>query len=282
MRSGFDCHLRVRADECDSLGHVNNAVYIRYLQQATFDALATVDEDAFWCARKLAIQYHAPAPYGGELSVATWVIDADDSLVVSGHRVTERGKTAPVVSARIEWDCRDRSAWHPRRVPEDCIALAAADVRAPVKPFTPPSDNGAQPFRWRHRVRRYELDVTNRVGIAVYFNWLEEATFRAARMAGWPPERMRAENFVTLQYRHDAELLDGASLGEEIDIVSRLINVRRIRGTWVHEIVRPVTDTVLMRDYSTGAFLDWDGNIKPAPSAMMEALVQGEPAGTSG
>ncbi len=60
----------------------------------------------------------------------------------------------------------------------------------------------------------------------------------------------------------------------------RLISVRRIRGTWIHEIVRPVTSTLLMRDYSTGAFLDWEGRIKPAPNAMMEALVQGEPADT--
>ena len=30
-----------------------------------------------------------------------------------------------------------------------------------------------------------------------------------------------------------------------------------------------------MRDYSTGAVLDWKGKIKPAPTAMMEALVTG-------
>ncbi len=108
MASAFDYRLRVRADECDSLGHVNNAVYIRHLQQATFDALGTVNEDIFWNARRLAVQYHAPARYGDELSVATWVIDADDSLVVSGHEVTGSGKAEPVVSARIEWDCLDR------------------------------------------------------------------------------------------------------------------------------------------------------------------------------
>ncbi len=210
------------------------------------------------------------------------VIDADDSLVVSGHEVMLRGKIAPVVSARIEWVCHDHSAGRPRGVPEGCIALANPDMPLPLKPFAPTPDNGAHPFYWRHRVRLYELDVTSRVGTAVYFNWLEEATFWAANVVGWPLERMKDEDFITFQYRHDAELFEGASQGDEIEIVSRLINVKPIRGTWVHEIFRPATKTLLMRDYSTGAFLDWKGKIKPAPNAMMTALVQGELAQTNG
>lgn len=282
MGSVFEYPFRVRTDECDSLGHVNNAVYIRHLQQATIDALGSVDEDTFWNARKLAIQYHAPVRYGDELRIATWVIDADESLVVSGHEVTLRGKIAPVVSARIEWVCRDYSAGRPRRVPESCIALAEAQVSAPLKPFVPPRDNGAHPFRWRHRVRRYELDVTDRVATAVYFNWLEEATVWAANVVGWPIERMKDEDSITFQYRHDAEFFEGASHGDEIEIVSRLISVKPIRGTWVHEVFRPLTETLLMRDYSTGAFVDLKGKIKPAPAAMMEALVHGELAQTNG
>ncbi len=282
MGSVFEYPFRARTDECDSLGHVNNAVYLRHLQQATFDALRSVDEDTFWNTRKLAIQYHAPVRYGDEVRIATWVIDADHSLVVSGHEVTLRGKIAPVVSARIEWVCRDHSAGRPRRVPASCIALAEAHVPAPLKPFVTPRDNGARPFRWRHRVRRYELDVTDRVATAVYFNWLEEATYQAADVVGWSLERMKDEDFITFQYRHDAEFFESASQGDEIEIVSRLISVKPIRGTWVHEVFRPVTETLLMRDYSTGAFLDWKGKIKPAPNAMMTALVQGELAQTNG
>jgi hypothetical protein len=48
-------------------------------------------------------------------------------------------------------------------------------------------------------------------------------------------------------------------------------------GTWLHEIYRVATNTLLMRDYSTGVFLDWQGNIRAAPQAMIEAVLQGEP-----
>ncbi len=64
---------------------------------------------------------------------------------------------------------------------------------------------------------------------------------------------------------------------DEIEIVSRLIEVRRVRGTWIHEVFLRTTNALLMRDYSTGAFLDWRGYIKAAPTDMMEALLLGEP-----
>jgi len=48
-------------------------------------------------------------------------------------------------------------------------------------------------------VRRYEVDLSQGVNLAVYFNWLAEATFRTAHITGWTMERMRAENFITLQ-----------------------------------------------------------------------------------
>ncbi len=272
--------LRVRADECDSLGHVNNAVYIRHLQQATFDALSVLNTgEAFWNVRTLGIEYRAPAGYGDELAITTWVIDSDDRRLVCCYRVTRGGESGPVVSAQIEWDYRDRATQEPRPLPDTYIAPPEGNMTAPLKPWVAPGDNGAHPFRWRHHVRHYELDSTNRVGTAVYFNWLEEATFRAANVVGWSMQRMQADDFITFQYRHDAEFLTGASIEDEIEIVSRLIKVRRIRGTWIHEMFLSATNTLLMRDYSTGAFLDWKGNIKVAPAEMMEALVLGEPNG---
>src|SRR5712692_10590183 len=47
----------------------------------------------------------------------------------------------------------------------------------------------ARPFHWRRIVRHDELDMTAQVQMAAYFNWLEEAFFRAVRVAGWPLER---------------------------------------------------------------------------------------------
>ncbi len=86
---------------------------------------------------------------------------------------------------------------------------------------------------------------------------------------------MRASNFVTVQIRHDTEYFLPAVYGDEIEVVSRLYDLRRVRGTWLHEIHRAGTGELLVRNYSTGAFLDLQGRPAPAPQAMLDALLRG-------
>ena len=274
----FTDHVRVREYECDAYGHLNNAVYLQYLQQVTLDAMGTTNGGAaFWNVRRLAIEYQALARYGDVLQVTTWASEADESHVVRDFHVTSGAGRVPIVRAQIEWDYRDYATRSVRPVPEEQRqAGPTVEVPAPLKPFAPPGDNGSRPVRWRHIVPFYELDLTNRVGLAVYFQWLEAAFFSATGSAGWTIEKMRAEDFVSLQYRHDAEFFDAALDGDEIEIVSRLIEVRRVRGTWLHELYRVTTNTLIMRDYSTGAFLDWEGNVRAGPGEVLEALTRGE------
>ncbi len=274
----FTDHVQVREYECDAYGHLNNAVYLQYLQQVTLDAMGVVNAgEAFWNVRRLAVEYQAPARYGDVLQIATWVSEADASHVARGYHITSGAGRVPSVRAQIEWDYRDRAARSVRPVPEEQRAGLTVEAPASLKPFTVPRDNGARPFRWRHTVPFYELDLTNRVGLAVYFQWLEAAFFNATESAGWTVERMRAENFVSLQYRHDAEFFDAAVNGDKIEIVSRLIEIRRMRGMWLHEVYRAATNTLIMRDYSTGAFLDWEGNVRAGPMEVLAALTCGEP-----
>ena len=88
---------------------------------------------------------------------------------------------------------------------------------------------------------------------------------------------MLDHDLVILQYRHDAEFLADASLGQTVEIVSRLIEVKRVRGTWLHEVFAVSPRVLLMRDFSTGVFLDREGHIRAAVAPMMADLTRGEP-----
>jgi len=57
----FTHHLVVRFRDCDALGHVNNAVYLTYLEESRF---------AFWRASGLGRQAPDPAPADGDPSAA--------------------------------------------------------------------------------------------------------------------------------------------------------------------------------------------------------------------
>jgi acyl-CoA thioesterase FadM len=272
-------HLRVRTYECDSLGHVNNAVYIQYLLQATCDAYGIVHPYALpGRVRQLKIEYHTPTQYGDDLDITAWVVSQTLEGISLLYAITQLLSASPIVTAQIDWGLDPENAQPQRLWRDQATVEQARVVPMRLRSFVVPGENGALPFRWRHQVRRYELDMRGQIGTAVYFNWLEEVTYRAAARVGWTLERMQAEDVIVLQQRHDAEFFDTSATPDEIEIVSRLVEVRRIRGTWSHEVFQVTPRRLIMRDYSTGVFLDRQGRIRSAPAAMMTALIEGEPA----
>jgi acyl-CoA thioester hydrolase len=61
---------RVRFRDCDSMGHVNNAVYSTYLEEARIDVVGSLD--AFILAR-VEIDFRAELHAGEEIAVGTRV-----------------------------------------------------------------------------------------------------------------------------------------------------------------------------------------------------------------
>ena len=67
--------FRVRYVECDAYGHVNNANYLRYMQEAAFNASAAVGYDVkrydeigqYWLVRETEIEYFKPLMYGDDV-----------------------------------------------------------------------------------------------------------------------------------------------------------------------------------------------------------------------
>lgn len=74
--------VRVRFHECDPLGHVNNAVYLHYLEQAAIDHAELVgwpqqrleqEAGGVFVARRHELDYLRSANEGDHLEVLTWV-----------------------------------------------------------------------------------------------------------------------------------------------------------------------------------------------------------------
>ncbi len=265
----FSGPVRVRHHECDSYGHVNNAVYTQYLAQLTLDAHNVAPAAAAqWSMRRLAIEFHTPAVYGDTLTAQTWTVEADGDALTHGYRLTRPADERLVVAARAVWSTPPGQSL-PR--PSDGLPPS------PLKPAAPPAENGSRPFLWRHHVARYEVGGAGYVPPWVYLNWLEEATLSASTRAGWSVQRMLDHNLVILQYRHDAEFLADAAMGQPVEIVSRLVEVKRVRGTWLHHVFSVTPRLLLLRDYSTGVFLDSAGLPRAGLAPMMADLVRGEP-----
>ena len=91
--------LCIQYYECDAYGHVNNANYLRYMQEAAFDATAAagypaeryLEMNRAWLVRETDITYLRPLTYGDSVTVKTWV---DDFRRVRSRRAYELRQAA--------------------------------------------------------------------------------------------------------------------------------------------------------------------------------------------
>ncbi len=138
-------------------------------------------------------------------------------------------------------------------------------------------DAEGRPFAFTHAVQSHELGPDGRARPQAILQWLEHAVFRAADRAGWSRERMQGQGFVTFVVGHQLVLGAPALERDELTVTSRLVELRRVSGTWHHE-VRRADGTLVAADRARGAFLDLEGRIRPAPPRPLEDLLCGERA----
>ncbi|MFN9988301.1 MAG: acyl-CoA thioesterase [Pirellula sp.] len=143
----FHHELIVSEDDIDILGHVNNVVYIQWMQDAALAHSAALgwparryhEMGAGWVARLHQIEYLQPAHAGDLVRVKTWVADMKKvtslrkyEFVRIGTRDTqasERGTAKEIVLAvaHTNWAFIDFKARTPKRIPPE-IASAYQPV----------------------------------------------------------------------------------------------------------------------------------------------------------
>lgn len=119
--------LTAAPEDIDELGHVNNAVWVQWIQQvavAHWDSVAQAEhkEAYFWVVVRHEIDYLRPAHAGDRITARTWVADAPQGARFD--RFVEftgpDGKTC--VRSRTQWAIIDKALGRPIRVPADVVA----------------------------------------------------------------------------------------------------------------------------------------------------------------
>ncbi|MBA2277819.1 MAG: acyl-CoA thioesterase [Chloroflexia bacterium] len=145
-RSAFLLTVRVRFHELDPLGHVNNAVYLTYLEEAAIEHAAAAGWPAsrlrqhggVFIARRHEIDFLRPAGEGDLLQVRTWPEAMSGARAVRAYEIVRLDRAAGtpsqdglidptvlppapsaslLVRARTEWAFVDVSSGRPRRIP---------------------------------------------------------------------------------------------------------------------------------------------------------------------
>lgn len=130
--------VRVRYYEMDSLGHVNNAVYLHYVEDAAieharvlgFDEARWRELSGAWVVRRHEIDYKTPAVAGDELDVTTRITRLDRVQATRQTSIVRARDGALLCSAMTHW------VWvgfdgRPRRLPADVVAAFPQEGSAP-------------------------------------------------------------------------------------------------------------------------------------------------------
>lgn len=278
--------FRVRHYELDSFGHVNNAVYVNYMQEAAIEASTDAgfspewygEQGTNWVIRRLCVRYLLPARYNDELEVTTWISEVRRATATREYMITRGGDRARIARARAQWVYLNSSTGRLSRIPPEIAAEFAPtgeEEELGIRIQKAEKTEEAFRYRTRRRVQTFELDILQHVNHAVYLNWIEQAYFDALRAAGHPVEATRREGWLALQGGHDIEYFEPAFDNEEIEVTSWVCEVGRVRGAWTHEIHSVDRKRLLAREYSLGIFVNEEGRPVNAPMHVIDDVLRG-------
>jgi len=130
----YKTQLRVRHYELDTLGHVNNAVYQNYLEQAAIEHLEQFgfslqryrELGGVFVMRRMAIEYLRPSLAGDTLEIVTWIDNMGRARTIRHYEIYRQGEDAPLVTAEALWVWVDLEKMRPKPIPKVFLELFAS------------------------------------------------------------------------------------------------------------------------------------------------------------
>ena len=120
-----DHRIRILPDDIDFMGHVNNARYLNWVQEAVIDhwrRFAPAEEVAakLWVALRHEITYRKPAFLDDQV-IASVVLEKVEGARAFYATLIKRGEDV-LAEVKSSWCCLDASTRRPARLAKDVIA----------------------------------------------------------------------------------------------------------------------------------------------------------------
>ncbi|MBZ0295363.1 MAG: thioesterase family protein, partial [Anaerolineae bacterium] len=248
----------IRYYECDAYGHLNNANYLRLMQEAAFDASAAVGYAKeryeamgyLWLAHETEIEYMRPLHYGDQVEIKTWVADFRQVRSVRHYEFRRSGSEELVAKAHTDWVYMERDSSRAARIPPEMAAAFSGGEtleRMPRTPFPEPPPAPAGAFRLRHRVEWRDIDGAQHLNNAAYINYIEDAGIQTGAHYHWSFERAAEQGLGAVFQRHRIEYIQPALLDDEVEISTWLYHMGRASGIRHFDLRRAQDDVLLAR-----------------------------------
>ena len=117
--------VKVTADMVDENGHVNNVVYIQWMQDSAIHharasgcTQASLSLGATWVVRTHHVEYLRPAFEGDTITVLTWVANFQKVRSLRKYKLIRAGDKTIVAQAETDWVFVDAKTGRPRMIPD--------------------------------------------------------------------------------------------------------------------------------------------------------------------
>ncbi|MBL7862702.1 MAG: acyl-CoA thioesterase [Cyclobacteriaceae bacterium] len=127
-KSPFTTEILVDAADIDNLGHVNNVIYLRYVQDvatAHWNQVAPQElkQQCSWVVLRHEIDYVSPALMGDVLIASTWVGKTEGVRSIRFVELKNKKTGRLIAKACTDWCMLDSITLKPKRINENIISL---------------------------------------------------------------------------------------------------------------------------------------------------------------
>ncbi len=129
----FSITIKVHKNDIDELGHVNNVVYVRWVQEAAaahWDSLASseIKQKYVWVVLRHEIDYLSSAFENDTVTATNWVGDSNGARSERFVHITNAQTEKLIAKAKTTWCMLDGATMRPKRVDEEVVKLLSSLV----------------------------------------------------------------------------------------------------------------------------------------------------------
>lgn len=122
----FEYLFTVMKDHIDELQHVNNVVYVQFMQDVADKhwhsvALNELEKQVVWVVRRHEIDYLHQAVLGDELLIRTWTGEHTTVSWDRHYEIIRPADQKKIITAKSVWVLLDKITGRPRRIEESLL-----------------------------------------------------------------------------------------------------------------------------------------------------------------
>ena len=126
LSSTYAKTITVPASAIDENGHVNNVIYVQWMQDIAVEHYTAIGGiaptqhlGATWVARSHLVEYLVPAFAGDEIEIRTWIENLRKVRSLRKYQFVRKADGKLLVQGETDWVFVDAGTGRPRAIPDE-------------------------------------------------------------------------------------------------------------------------------------------------------------------